>query len=194
MTDKGESIDLQAIFDAIPAEQAQALKQAAANISGKAAEDLTIEQAMQILERGDPNPAIKAAVDKIAEDAAAQISDEQWERIAEQLQAAAEAGTLQDTAISLMGQIPQAAQDAQEAKEEPRTIVIDTGDYDPRLDPNAPEFDIEAYRKAIADAGGMEAMTERLKGSFEAVQKKMQEDVIEAIKSGFAPAMAARKP
>lgn len=187
LTDKGKGIDLQAIFDAIPAEQAQALKQAAANISGKAAEDLTIEQAMQILERGDPNPAIRATVDRIAEGAAAQLSDEQWERIAEQLQAAAEAGTLQDAAISLMGQIPQATQEAQE---EPRAIVIDTGDYDPRLDPNAPEFDIEAYRKAIADAGGMEAMTERLKGSFEAVQKQMQETMLEAIK-GTAPAMAA---
>ena len=188
LTNIGKSLDIQAVFEAIPTEQAQALKQAAANISGKAAEDLTIEQAMQILERGNPNPAIKAAVDKIAEDAAAQISDEQWERIAEQLQAAAEAGTLQDTAISLMEQIPQAAQDAQEVKEETHAIIFDTGNYDKRLDPNTPEFDIEAYRKAIADAGGMEAMTERLKGSFEAVQKQMQETMIEAIK-GTTPAM-----
>ncbi len=83
----------------------------------------------------------------------------------------------------------QTAQDAQEDnKEEPRVIVIDTGDYTPQLDPNAPEFDIAAYRKAIADAGGMEAMTERLKGSFEAVQKRIQETMLEALKE-TAPTM-----
>lgn len=97
---------MQTIFDAVPTEQAQMLKQAAANRSGKAVEDLTVEQAMQILERGDPNPTIQATVDKIAEDAAAQISDEQWEQMTEQIQAALKSGKLQGLALSLIKQIP----------------------------------------------------------------------------------------
>ena len=79
--------------------------------------------------------------------------------------------------------------------------IIDTGHYDPTspefdividtryYDPSSPEFDIEAYRKAIENARRMEAVTKRIKGGFEAIQKQMQETLMDAIK-GTAPAMA----
>ena len=80
--------------------------------------------------------------------------------------------------------------------------IIDTGHYDPTspefdividtryYDPSSPEFDIEAYRKAIENARRMEAVTKHLKGSFETIQKQMQETMLEAI-NGTAPAMAS---
>lgn len=176
---KRSNIDLQAVFDAVPAEQAQMLKQAAANLSGKAVEDLTVEQAMQILERGDPNPTIQATVDQIAEDAAAQISDEQWEQMAEQIQTALKSGKLQDMALSLIKQIPQITQKVQESKEDREDrphCVASTASV------------AEAYRKAVADTGSMEAMTKQLKDGFAAVQKQIQKTITELIKE-TAPAM-----
>lgn len=146
--------------------QAAQLIAAAAAIIGKPAEELTIEDAEAVLFQ-----EIGVTVPKTPMQAARAILIKNIE---------AERETAQE-----------AAQEAQEGKEDaPRRIVVDMGDYDPRLDPNAPEFDIAAYRKAIADAGGMEAMTERLKESFTAVQKQMQETMLGAIK-GTAPTMAA---
>ena len=49
--------------------------------------------------------------------------------------------------------------------------------YDPKLDPASPEFDLEAYKAAIEEAGGMEALTEqvneRLKKSREHIAETM---------------------
>lgn len=69
-----------------------------------------------------------------------------------------------------------AAQEAQETT--PNVIRIDMSGYDPKLDPNSPEFDIEAYKKAIADAGGMEAMTAQLKQRLDAVQEQLQDTML----------------
>ncbi len=64
------------------------------------------------------------------------------------------------------------AQGAQLAQEEQKnTIVIDMGDYDPRLDPNSKDFDPEAYQQAIVAAGGIEAIKEQIQGNLDSLKE-----------------------
>lgn len=171
-----------ALYAKIPEEQAQQLIEAAANISGKPAADLTIADAMQILEGKNPHPLIDAQLDRIAEDAAAKL----WENMSmeqlEQLQAAAENGDLEQVFLSIMGDIAQQAHEhtaEQEAQEDtaPRSITIDLSGYDPKLDPNSQEFDLEAYKAAIEAAGGFDAIGERLKGKFADAMQPIKETI-----------------
>ena len=95
-----------------------------------------------------------------------------------------------DGQIMLEGFTP--AQEAQDGTAEaPYIIRIDTSNIDPRLNPNSPDFDIEAYKKAIADAGGMEAMTEQLKQRLEAVQTQLQGTMLQSINGAVPAAMEA---
>ena len=179
-----------AIYAKIPDEQAQQLIEAAANISGKPAADLTIADAMQILQGKNPNPLIDAKLDRIAEDAAAQLWENMTLEQLEQLQEAAENGDLEQVFLSIMAKLAQEAHERtaeQEAQEDPRKIVIDLPEYDPKLDPNSPEFDLEAYKAAIEAAGGFDAIGERLKGKFADAMKP----ATDAITSSYREAIGA---
>lgn len=116
MAKSKQIIDLQAFYDGVPEEQAQMLKQAAANTAGVPAEDLTVAQAVKILGGDNIIPEISAAAGKIARDVIANISDEQLEQLAKRGQAAAEAGTLQQEAVSIMVNVMKAIQDAHDVQ------------------------------------------------------------------------------
>ncbi len=69
------------------------------------------------------------------------------------------------------------------AEETGAKIVVDTQDYNPALDPASPEFDIDLFEKSLAEAGGMEAMTEKLKSSFASIEKQMAQPMIDTAPS-----------
>lgn len=166
-----------AFYDAIPEEQAQQLIAAAAIISGKPAAELTLADALQLLKERGIDPANKSP---FADNAAAIL----WENMSlgqlEQLQTAEDTGETEPALLSIIGEIAQKAQERtaeQEAQEdtEPHKIVIDMSGYDPKLDPNSPEFDLEAWKAAIAAAGGYEAIRERLNAKIEEAIKPATE-------------------
>lgn len=76
------------------------------------------------------------------------------------------------------------AEAAKEVPEkEPYRITINTGAIDPRLNPNSPDFDLEAYKQAIEDAGGMEALTDQLKQRLTDTQTQLQGTIPQAIEN-----------
>lgn len=166
-----------AFYDAIPEEQAQQLIAAAAIISDKPAAEPTLADALQLLKERGIDPANKSP---FADNAAAIL----WENMSlgqlEQLQTAEDTGETEPALLSIIGEIAQKAQERtaeQEAQEdtEPHKIVIDMSGYDPKLDPNSPEFDLEAWKAAIAAAGGYEAIRERLNAKIEEAIKPATE-------------------
>lgn len=76
MTDKEKAqAQLQAILDAIPDEQAQALKKAASKVSGAPADQLTLQQAIEYLGREGNNPDIDRWAEAEAEKYFANIQE-----------------------------------------------------------------------------------------------------------------------
>lgn len=80
----------------IPAEAAAPIIAAAAKISGKAAGDLNLEQAIEILQGDNPNPLLNAYINNGAEKAAGALLDDLTDEQAAQLAEAAQNGTLQE--------------------------------------------------------------------------------------------------
>lgn len=85
MTDKNTM--LQRVYEGVPQEQAQRIIQAAANVSQKPAADITLHEAMEILQGDNPNPLLNDYLNKIAEDCGNMlmegISDEDFEQLQE---------------------------------------------------------------------------------------------------------------
>lgn len=160
MTNTSGGLDLSAIYAAIPPEQADMLREAAASLTGTLKEDITTERAVELLGAENPNPALRATMDLMAEEFTEQLFGNMTEaeeaQLRQELRAAQESGDLQAATLELMAHIAQAAQDAQEAPQRPLQIRIHT-EHDPRLDPKSPEFDLAAFRQAV------ESNTEKLK-------------------------------
>ena len=74
-------------------------------------------------------------------------------------------------------QNPKITQEVQEPiTEKPHISTIDTGNYDSQSNPNAVEFDTEAYRATIVATDSINAMTEQLKESFAALSAIKRSD------------------
>lgn len=96
----------------IPAGAAEQIIKAAANISGKAAGDLNLEQAIGILQGDNPNPFINALLDRTAETAAGALFDGLTDEQAAALTEAAKNGTLQQGLAQAAQEIAQQLTDA----------------------------------------------------------------------------------
>lgn len=159
-------LDIQAIAAALTPEQEQQILDAAASVSayttGQAPESMTLEQAIQ---------TIITAGNTIND-----VTGQRLDRIEADL----------NTARAI---VEKAAQDPQEAIKEQEapeaTITIDTAGYDPKLDPNSPEFDIQAYTAALDAAGDIAAT---LQGATQGMQKTLAEAFAEAAPTAAAAA------
>lgn len=152
MTNTIGGLDLSAIYAAIPPEQADMLREAAASLTGTLKEDITTERAVELLGTENPNPALRATMDLMAEKFTEQLFGNMTEaeeaQLRQELRAAQVSGDLQAAALELMAHIAQAAQNAQEAPQRPLQLRVHT-EHDPRLDPKSPEFDLAAFRQAV---------------------------------------------
>ena len=90
------------IFDSIPAEAADYMIKAAANISGIPAADLTLEKALKILEGRNPNPAIDAELDRISEETITQFENSLTDEQIDALNKAAESGEMQEALKAIL--------------------------------------------------------------------------------------------
>jgi len=62
----------------------------------------------------------------------------------------------------------------------PQPITVDTTGYDPKLDPNSPDFDPTAWKAAVDAMGGVDAAGERLRESLRASAAKGLRDYVAA--------------
>ena len=90
------------IYDSIPAEAADNMIKAAANISGIPAADLTLEKALKILEGRNHNPAIDAELDRISEETIAEFENSLTDEQIDALNKAAESGEMQETLKAIL--------------------------------------------------------------------------------------------
>lgn len=186
----------------IPAGAQKQIIIAAAAVSGRPANEITLAEALEILQGDNPNPYLNAAMNKAAEDAAGALfggmTDEQIEEYAE----AAKRGDLQEgLRAAIMAFIEQMqdgsgtpAADQQQGGETPvkenqaaaaddpddagRVIRVQVPKPDPTLDPNSPDFDFEKWKESTAGA------RERLKETAE----KINTGLADAYKGLFAAA------
>lgn len=172
---KEGGLDLNALFQRVPPAQAQAIKEAAGRITGKDPGEMTLQEAVKALEQGDPNqdPETAAEIDRLAAEAFDGIPAEKLAQLAEAL--AGDPGAAQVAAEAAIDALSGAAQPAQEVQDDtgkpPKAIVIDTGDYDPRLDPESPEFDREAWQQAV------DSMAETMRQGQEAIRETVSKAV-----------------
>jgi len=114
----------------IPAEAAAPIIAAAAKISGKAAGDLNLEQAIEILQGDNPNPLLNAYINNGAEKAAGALLDDLTDEQAAQLAEAAKNGTLQEAltaaAQELARQIQEGGTTAAGYSEQQERQIIET--------------------------------------------------------------------
>ena len=82
-----------------------------------------------------------------------------------QLLAAHKTGDLEQDFISIIGEIAQKAQEHPAGHEVQEDIAKMPG-YRPELDPESPEFNIEAYKAAVEQAGGFSALEEEITAKF----------------------------
>lgn len=157
----------------IPEPMAEQIKRAAAGISGENPDNMTVEQAVQILGGKNPNPVIDAEMDRIANNVVENLPDEYWESMV----AAAQNGQFAPALMQAMQAIAQEVQESTEpATNEPNVIRINT-DIDPKLNPNDPAFDIEAWKAALSNGG--ETPAERMEHAMQQVEQTIFKGISE---------------
>ena len=135
----------------IPAEAAAQIIAAAAKISGKAAGDLNLEQAIEILQDDNPNTYINNGAEDQQQGGTEPIKKEPTD--------------------------DPAAHTYIETDENGRhSIRIDLPEYDPTLDPESPEFDREKWEEYQRQASeSLKAAAERMEENFTKIMRRALE-------------------